>query len=310
MKLAIDTFINIHINIPCLILGPSPNMSNFNFDTFNGKIFTIGDTIIRGNKLFKADYWIASNNEFPLPHYHYNLINSLKATLIFSDSALYDNLWTKNDAFLNDNLKINWSCYDERHFQHKECFPKKKCCDLLKDDPNRKTIQEILSNFFDSKFVVPQGNTVAEYALCIALIMGCNPIYIQGIELPLNHKDYIYYPSKEADRITIDAKNVVSNLLRKKEKKISLSLIKKINHTFSSIFIEESKLIHYPANFVKTIFSKNTKSVFANDLDGIIDNFDNYAAISSKRNVEIFNLSKESNLNKCKNIGYLDYKKV
>ena len=108
-------------------------MVDFPFSSFEGKIICFGDSILRGKNFFEANYWIASNNEFPVPDYkkHLDIINSFKNTkFIFSDSALYDNLWTKSEVYLEKNLKVDWACYDDRHFDNKPCIPK-KCCDLI-----------------------------------------------------------------------------------------------------------------------------------------------------------------------------------
>ena len=111
MQYKYNDLVNIHKNIPALILGSSKNMINFPFDKFNGKIFSLGDAIIRGENFFHADYWIAANSEFPIPEipFHLELINNYKNTkFFFSDTAAYNNLWTKSESFLNNNLKVDW----------------------------------------------------------------------------------------------------------------------------------------------------------------------------------------------------------
>ena len=85
MEINISEIINSERNNAALILGSSKRMENFPFESFKGKIITIGDTIIRGKKLFKADYWVAANNEFPIPNipFHLDLINEYKDTKFF-----------------------------------------------------------------------------------------------------------------------------------------------------------------------------------------------------------------------------------
>ena len=295
MQLNINSLINKHLNEPCLLLGPSPSMSNFNFNEFNGQIITFGDTILRGEKFFKANYWIASNNEFPVPNYdpHLKIINYfLDTTFIFSDTALYNNLWTYDENFLIDNLKVNWVKFDERHFKGQHCVPKNKCCELLKENPNRKTIQEIVSQFFNSKIVVSEGYTVAVYALCFALIMGCNPIYIQGVDLPFYKNEYTYFTNKDVDKMKFETKKFIRRQLYLKNSKKNLlsRLIKKIYKILNFGFKKES--------------------VFNDDFEFIINSFDEYFRVARKKNVKIFYLNSESNLSKCKNIDFLDYKNI
>jgi hypothetical protein len=62
-----DWFLNREKNNPCLILGTAPNMTNFPFKTFNGKIITFGDGMIRGEGIFNPDYYISANDLFPIP---------------------------------------------------------------------------------------------------------------------------------------------------------------------------------------------------------------------------------------------------
>ena len=65
-KIEIEDLINCHKNNDCLILGSSPQMMNFNFDNFNGKIMSVGDSYLRIPKKINIDYWVVSNNEFPI----------------------------------------------------------------------------------------------------------------------------------------------------------------------------------------------------------------------------------------------------
>ena len=67
----------------------SPNMMNFNLN-FKGIIITLSDAIIRGRNKFKANYWVASNNEFPMPeiNFHLDIINSNQQTKFFLQTLL------------------------------------------------------------------------------------------------------------------------------------------------------------------------------------------------------------------------------
>jgi hypothetical protein len=72
------------------------------------------------------------------------------------------------------------------HFNGKPCSPKKDCCDYLKLYPGRKNIYEITSEFFKEKKTITKasGTSVAEIALAVSLLLGCNPIFMQGIDIP------------------------------------------------------------------------------------------------------------------------------
>ena len=120
--------------------------------------------------------------------YHLEIINSFKTTtFLFSETELYGLLWQKSDDYLKSNLKVNWVMFDERHFLGKKCNPIKKCCHLIRSRNNSFTIQELVSKVYKFDEVAKQGGTVFEYALCLALILGCNPIYIYTrVDLPIS----------------------------------------------------------------------------------------------------------------------------
>ena len=186
------------LNIPCVITGPGPSMLDFPYEDFEGTIISIGDAALRGKGVFVPDFWVCSNSHFPVPeiNYHLEIINSFnRTTFVFSETELYGLLWKKSAEYLNTKLKVDWLMFDERHFEGKSCYPKKNCCDLIKSRDGVYTIQELVSKIYKSKEFAKQGGSVFEYALCLALILGCNPIYIQGVDLPIaeNKKEIDYF---------------------------------------------------------------------------------------------------------------------
>jgi len=125
MEYSFDEIKNKDKNIPCIIVSPGPNLKKFDYKEFKGKIICIGDSILRGRKFYKANYWICANNEFPSPNinWHLKIINKFKKTFfIFSDTALYDLVWTKSNSFLKKKLKVKWLAYDDRHIKKKNVY--------------------------------------------------------------------------------------------------------------------------------------------------------------------------------------------
>ena len=310
-EINLETLFNSEKNNSCLILGPSPSMMNFPFDNFKGKIICIGDSILRGKSYFKADYWIASNNEWPVPNYkpHLDILNSFTDLIfIFSDTALYNDLWTKSQDYLDKNLNIKWSCFDERHFNKKSCSPKLKCCDLIKKMSKTLTIQEyFIKQFHDKYYKATIGGTVAEYALILAALLGFKKIYIQGIDIPRLAKDYNYFEDEEVDKIILDTKKYISEEIKKKRyserlffKSIYDSLINKIKYN-KPIRLDSDKNIF--SQMINKFFLKiNNKSIFSNDYELIINNLNNISKTLSNFNIEVVNLNENSNLVKCKYI--------
>jgi hypothetical protein len=211
MEINIEQLKNKHSNKPCVIVGGSQTMHNFNYKKFNGIIIVIGSAILRVHNKFHVDYIINSNNEFPVPEIpsHLNFLNKFRnnTTWIMSDTNCYSSIFKPNKNIWDNKLKINYVKYDDRHFNGKPCSPKKDCCDYLRLHPGRKNIFEITSEFYKERnSIKTTGTSVAEAALAVSLILGCSPIFIQGIDIPktiYNGKQigvkYYGYPSKYAD---------------------------------------------------------------------------------------------------------------
>jgi hypothetical protein len=109
--------------------------------------------------------------------------------------------------WINNNFKSNvYIGYDQRHFNGLSC-PNcaNGCANLIKE---RKTIQEQLKDYtnFDSKYST--GDTVAVHMLALAVLLGCNKIYITGVDL-----DYTkgYYNTNFINHDTFDP--YLSNIL-------------------------------------------------------------------------------------------------
>lgn len=310
-EINLESLFNSEKNKSCLILGPSPSMIDFPFSNFKGKIICIGDSILRGKSYFKADYWIASNNEWPVPNYkpHLDILNSFTDLIfIFSDTALYNDLWTKSQEYLDKNLKIKWSCFDERHFNHKICRPKHKCCDLIQKMNKSVTIQEyFIKQFHDKYYKATIGGTVAEYALMLAALLGFKKIYIQGIDIPMLAKDYNYFEDKDVDKIILDTKKYISMEIKKKRYSQKLFLKSKYDSLINKIKYNRPIRIGNDKNYFSQLINNfilmiNKKSIFSNDYELIINNLNNISKTLSNFNIEVINLNKNSNLIKCKNI--------
>ena len=134
-ELKLNDLINKHKNEKCIIVGGSHSMHDFDYENFNGKIIVVGTSILRLQR-FDPDYLVSANNHFPVPEIdkHLQVLNNYKnMTWIFSDSALYCDIWKKSDEFLNENLKIKFHAFEDRHFNGKKCKKLRNCCNFLKN---------------------------------------------------------------------------------------------------------------------------------------------------------------------------------
>lgn len=298
-ELKLGDLINKHKKEKCIIVGGSHTMHDFNYENFDGKIIVVGTSILRLQKRFDPDYLVSANNHFPVPeiHKHLEILNNYKnMTWIFSDSALYCDIWKKSDEFLNENLKIKYHAFDDRHFNGNKCKKLGNCCSFLKKYPNRKNIFDFLMNFKnlqDKNFIFGKGASVAELALAFAILMGFEEIYIQGVDIPLDQrykymkrdKDrYFGYPDTYADKFLRED----YKLLRKK---------------FFYYYLKRLDFSEYMISFYQKIKLKILKkSLFIIDFKQSLQNFANLMKIAEINRQKIFILSKNSNLNKINKI--------
>jgi len=300
MEIQLKELFNKHKNIPCVIVGGSQTMMDFDYKKFKGIKISIGSSILRIYKKFNINYLVTANNEFPVPEipFHLNFLNKLNKSItwVTSDTACYSALFSEDRKIWDKKLKINYCKYDDRHFKKKNCSPKNKCCEFLKIYPNRETIYESLFSFYNEKNSIKKtGTTVAEIGLVLALILGCNPIFLQGVDIPKKHyhgkqlgQKYYGYQSKFADNLLdkttsfLRIKYFFFYLRNARFKPYLTRLYQRIvigkNNSFFSLtnFHESRKIFYYLGKFAK------------------------------KKNTRLIVLSKNSTLRSVKNFEYLD----
>ena len=203
-----DWFVDREKSKPCLVAGTAPTIKDFPYNTFIGVYVTCGDGPIRMKEYFKSDYWVNSNDVFPVPEEHLEIINSLVETVfIFADSVVYSRKQIDVE-FLRNNLKVKWFSYDQRHFTGNKCIDNDlKCCELLRIYPDRITLQEFIQKKFNKDTHYSSASTVAIHALAFAIILGCSPIYLQGIEIPEYEDQYIHKKNNNVDKISNNLQN-------------------------------------------------------------------------------------------------------
>ncbi len=274
-----DYFYNKEKTKKCLILGGAPSVKNIDYENFDGVIISMGD-ITPIKKRCRVDYWIIANSEFPLPYVHCKIINETKdTTFLFAHSALGKVNYNVVSDEVNKKLKVPWFAYDQRHFGGRSCNQqidyrfhwKKKleCCDCIGDI----TIQEFLQDKYNTIGHYSTASTVAIHALALAIILGCKTIYVGGIDIPVYEKDYVYYGSSP----------IMSVLKNMRYLGIKSSLIK----------------------IIDIIFGLKRKSVFYPDIPEILKDFEYLNNLCKSNNIDLYNLSKTSNLRKIPNFKYM-----
>tara|TARA_B100000989_G_scaffold298957_1_gene291388 strand:- start:14522 stop:16318 length:1797 start_codon:yes stop_codon:yes gene_type:complete len=286
-----------HKNEECIIVGGSKKMHDFDYENFEGKIIVVGTAVLRLKNRFKPDYLVSANNHFPVPEIktHLEILNKYKnMTWLFSDSALYGDIWNKSEDFLEENLKIKYLAYDERHFEGKPCKKYKKCCDFLKTNPERANIFNYLTqirNLNIDEYVFSKGASVAEPALAFAILMGFKKIRIQGVDIPLD-KEYKLL-RKASDKYFGYSDNYADSFL----KNDYLYLRRK----HFQYYLKKKDFSEYIYSlYIKTKLFLNGKSEFSINFKRSMMNFSNLAKIAKIKNQKIRVLNKESSLNKLK----------
>ena len=232
--------------------------------------------------------------------------------------------------------------YDERHFNGYKCAPNKKCCSLISNREGFFTIQELVSKIYRHDQVAKQGGTVFEYAFCLSLILGCNPIYIQGVDIPVlakkklrvnNNLGFLNNLQTIFDNIFKYRKNIFFNDFKKGDydhkyfintnykKKELEDLWKKTfdivgkrskkvarqDYLFFIIRIKNFLTRLHKYFFIKKEYRQNMPG-YSDSADRMLYNLNIYSTISHKNNKNVFYLSPKSNLSKVKNIKFLNIK--
>jgi len=176
----IKDLINKHKGTPGLVLGHGPSLKSL-----RPKLPQIKDSmVIFGcNDWFKfytalPTYWVLASNMDTVGQHFYRLYD-YKIPVLFADTADLD-----ASRYL-PHLPAGYCAYDERHSENKICrLGPRPCCDKI--IPGRLTLQEELQKYSGCKHRFFGGYSVAEYMLAFAILMGCAPIYICGVEMDYN----------------------------------------------------------------------------------------------------------------------------
>lgn len=299
-----EWFVNREKGNPCLVAGTAPTIENFPYKKFKGIYVTCGDGVIRMKDLFVADYWVNANGVFPIPEEHLEIINRFKQTVfVFSDSAAYS-ARPINPKFLEEKLIVKWFAFDQRHFNNRPCPDKKReCCKLLDLYPKRETLQEYIQKKYHLPLHYSSGGSGALHALAFAILMGCSPIYIQGIEIPLVKKDYNYWPNDEADALLAQLGGGANDQINFRI--FVREVIRTINNptVWGRVIRKAAKKTLFP-NIKLT--QADVKSPFYDVTSGVLKDFSYLVDLAHANGIEVYNLSKTSSLNIIKSLAYKD----
>jgi hypothetical protein len=262
-------------NSPALVMGSSPTVKSISRFPFNGIKIGVGDMPVRAPELGPYDYWVCANTYYPLiwdQRHFKDIVNSGATTLIATMSVQHSKASEREklNAFsqLNDGESI--VLYDQRHFLGQSCNPPQLCCKIYQEFSLSNSIQELLSQLAGRhEPTYSEGATVAVHGYALAVLLGANPIYIAGVDLPATSKAY---------------------------------------RAYKHWFLPHEGKLRMLLRRTRDFFDNGEKlSDFGNaGLDQILLDFKKIAAVARSLNIETYCLSELSPLNNIVGIKYLD----
>ena len=185
-----EDILNKHKNKPAIVLGHGPSMSPLipHIGKLNEKFLTISC-----NEWFlffndPIDYWVVANSVFTMNKNVNNFNRFPNTKLIYADVA--DSSFDKRIA---DGLKNDYMLYTER------------------DVDNRIPIYIKLQEYCNYEINYRSYGTVALHMLAFAVLMGCNPIYITGVDLDYNKGYALERKSRNPDSFEKDKYIIINS---------------------------------------------------------------------------------------------------
>ena len=241
LNYGMEDIIDMHADMPAVVCAHGPSLNDHK-DLINRlhddkKLirFSVNDWFDVFES--KPDYWVLSNPEYQFLNWG-DKFNHYDSFLLFSTTCREKS----SNSFIRDNLKCKNILFDQRHFKSHDCLeilknfknyyeenknfkfadygnnfsmftpvpnqpvgyfgfdPSGACC----RNKMQITIQEMLQKTSGCKNHYSTGDTVVLHAISFAVLMGCNPIYISGLDL-----DYsLGYASEMSFPMNMDHYNI------------------------------------------------------------------------------------------------------
>ena len=224
MQLGIGDIIDRHKEQPCFIACHGPSLNQYKEELISArkdnKILRLSVNNWWDYFETPPDYWILSSSEHAFTiRKVFPILSETAVPIFFSDDGDFT-----PKSFIEQNLKSDWLVYDQRHWEGKDCIkilkefkrhyekhknfhftrfgnneimwhpPRcftnsghaldRRCC--AQNVPARVTLQEELQRLTGATAHYSTGDTVALHAIAFAILMGCNPIYVAGMDLDYN----------------------------------------------------------------------------------------------------------------------------
>ena len=172
----LEEYINKEKNKTAFVcgMGPSLKESLSKIKKEFGIIIACSDVDLMTELI--PDYWVFANSGNSAVNMNVRWKKMKNTTIVHADSVD-----TTPREWVIENVTNNYVGYDQRHFDNKTCQScPNGCSNFIKD---RLTIQELLKKLSNHSKRYGTGHTVAVHCLALSILLGCNEIYISGVDL-------------------------------------------------------------------------------------------------------------------------------
>ena len=174
----------------------------------------VGDLPWRAPELGPFDFWMCANSEWPLPwrKKDQKIIASTNVGVVLVSIVSVANLRSEQVSGCIESIRARSESQrpqlrfiDTAHASGHTCEPHCSICVARQAMGLEFSIQECLkmsANLDTLPF--GGGDTVALHGFALAILMGANPIYLSGIEIPMRAGDYTYIHGRHQPLRNID----------------------------------------------------------------------------------------------------------
>lgn len=163
---------------PAFVAGHGPSLNEF-----SGKM----DQISKEMVLFGCNDWYYFYNVAP----HFWVLANTMMTVAtecgrinrYKDSTILcyaDSVDLTDRGWIDASVGAKYLPYDQRHFTSHPCGCGACCRHII---PGRLTIQQELQKYTGHSKMYGCGDTVVLHSIALAILNGCNPIYLAGMDL-------------------------------------------------------------------------------------------------------------------------------
>jgi len=230
------------ISGPAVVVGSSPSVTDFDVFSFPGFRLGVGDMPWRAPELGPYNTWVCANSHFPLPWLtrHERAIRRSNAQALVLATLVFGQLTPSRAESAIKRMRTTTSlppitAFDQRHFGGRLCTPIKGCCVAAVSLDAGTPLQERLRDISVRRETYSGSQSVAFHGIALAVLLGADPIYVAGIDLPSWQKDYRHLHAKRVAPSGTFRQSV--------QRRVTSSVVKMLTRTRESAFTHQAEMI-------------------------------------------------------------------